>query len=69
MIFRGGEAPKDAIKISLYANGFTVADGPLRDYANNINETFMKELKEGHIPTEIIKKYGRDAHAAIENCL
>ncbi len=34
-----------------------VGDGPLRDYNTPDNQKFMKELKEGYVPTEISKNY------------
>lgn len=43
------------LKITLYSNGFKVADGEFRPYDTPENKEFMKELKEGYVPQEIRK--------------
>ena len=45
------------MKITLYSNGFIVADGPFRQYDAPENKQFMKELNEGYVPNEIRDKY------------
>lgn len=44
------------IRITLYANGFMVDDGPFRDYSGPENEQFMKEMNDGRVPSELLNK-------------
>lgn len=45
-------------KITLYRNGFTVNDGPLRDPSTPENQAFMARLMEGRVPDEITRQVG-----------
>lgn len=40
-------------KITLYKNGFTVDDGPLRDLESPENRKFVQALVSGFIPAEV----------------
>ena len=40
------------INVVLYKNGFTVNDGPLREYNTPENKQFVADVKEGYIPKE-----------------
>lgn len=53
----GGDdgAGNDELKLTLYRNGFTVDDGPLRDTEIPENMAFVEELMRGFIPSEIVK--------------
>jgi len=43
-------------KIILWKNGFTVGDGPLRDYYDPSNQAFMKQIQKGEMPSEFSKE-------------
>lgn len=62
-----GEKPDTEIRITLYQNGFTVEGGELREYEKEENKTFMKELNEGYVPTELRKKYNKKIGVALED--
>ena len=55
------------LKITLYANGFVVGDGPFRNYEAPENQQFMKELKEGNVPSEIRKTYPKGLDVGLED--
>lgn len=46
-------------KIVLWKNGFSVDDGPLRDYNDPHNAQFMNDIKAGRVPRELAV-YGND---------
>ena len=46
---------KHKINITLYSNGFQVDDTPFRPYEGEVNQKFMKQLNDGHVPDEIRK--------------
>lgn len=48
-------AGNDELKLTLYRNGFTVDEGPLRELDNPDNMKFVDDLMRGYIPTEIVK--------------
>lgn len=41
------------ITITLYSNGFSVNDGPFRNYTDPENQTFMAQLNQGRVPAEL----------------
>jgi len=41
------------MKITMWKNGFTVAEGPLRDYNDPGNQSFLDSIKQGVIPPEL----------------
>eukprot|EP01091_Cochliopodium_minus_P021558 TRINITY_DN992_c0_g1_i1.p1 TRINITY_DN992_c0_g1~~TRINITY_DN992_c0_g1_i1.p1 ORF type:complete len:352 (-),score=134.86 TRINITY_DN992_c0_g1_i1:43-1098(-) len=46
--------PKDLIRvITLYKNGFTVDDGPLRSNQDPSNKEFLQDVSSGHVPREL----------------
>ena len=59
--------PDTEIRITLYQNGFTVEGGELREYEKEENKTFMKELNEGYVPTELRQKYNKKIGVALED--
>ena len=69
MNYRGGTASDKAICITLYSNGFTVADEAFRKYEDPVNKAFMDQLKKGKIPDELRKKYKDNNEVAISNRL
>jgi UBX domain-containing protein 1 len=48
-----GDGEKEKRTITLYSNGFTVDDGPLREPNNPANEKFLAELLQGRVPSEL----------------
>lgn len=55
-----GEGPRQLgennIRITLYRNGFTVDDGPLRDLESPENKRFLELLNMGRIPPGKLKR-------------
>jgi len=49
----GGPATGGRTRITLYANGFQVADGPLRDATAPENVQFLSQLMAGRVPAEL----------------
>lgn len=43
------------IRVSLYSNGFTVNDGPFRDYNLPESKTFMEQTNQGQVPDELLR--------------
>lgn len=62
-----GKGGKTELKITLYSNGFVVADGPFRQYDAPENIQFMKELNEGYVPNEIREKYKSGISVGLED--
>lgn len=54
-----GEVGKEGtkLKITLWKNGFQVDEGEFRPYDDPRNQQFMKELKDGFVPSEIRAKH------------
>lgn len=45
---------KEVIRIiTLYKNGFTVDDGPLRSNTDPANKEFLQDVSGGHVPREL----------------
>jgi UBX domain-containing protein 1 len=68
----GGTAPSDGsaesdVKVTLWANGFQVDDGELRDYKDPANKDFMKDLNEGFVPKELSQKFNRKIGIALSD--
>ena len=40
-------------RITIYSNGFTIDNGPLRDFQAPENQQFMRELQSGRLPQGI----------------
>ena len=64
---REGGSGATSLKITLYANGFVVGDGAFRNYEAPENQQFMKELKEGNVPSEIRKQYPKGLDVGLED--
>jgi UBX domain-containing protein 1 len=48
-----GETPSGgARQITMYRDGFTVDDGPLRDLSDPMNKKFMDDIAKGQVPEE-----------------
>jgi hypothetical protein len=51
----------------MYANGFTVNDGPLRLYSEPENKEFMEQLQNGKKPKELAAQYKGQIDIAVAN--
>ena len=55
---KAGQAPAAPqelrIEVVMYANGFTVDGGPLRDYQSPPNRLFLLEIKQSRVPAEML---------------
>ncbi|VDK80050.1 unnamed protein product [Litomosoides sigmodontis] len=51
--------PSDAqeVTLSMWENGFTIDDGPLRLYSDELNNSFLQSIIEGQIPNELIRQH------------
>jgi len=63
----GSSRPKTNCKITLYKQGFTIDDGPLRPYKDTENQKFMADLKSGHIPEELRAKHKEGLDVGLED--
>ncbi len=46
--------PKEVVRVlAMYADGFTVDDGPFRPFADPANKEFLDEIGQGIIPSEL----------------
>lgn len=54
------------VTVTVYRNGFTVNDGPLRSHADPENRAFMQNLAEGYCPPELVEN-GQPADVKLEN--
>ncbi|GFR71884.1 hypothetical protein ElyMa_002103400 [Elysia marginata] len=50
-------------KLKLWKNGFSIDDGPLRDFNNPENKLFLDSIAKGEVPQELI----REAHGGEVN--
>ncbi|CAJ0928864.1 unnamed protein product, partial [Mesorhabditis belari] len=48
------------ICLTMWANGFSVEDGPLRSFDDAANQAFLQEIMRGHIPMELRRQYPTD---------
>ena len=62
-----GKGEKTELKITLFSNGFVVADGTFRPYDQPENQAFMKELNEGFVPNELREKYKGGLSVGLED--
>ena len=72
-----GEQPADApldgeegeavpVALHLWSNGFSVEDGPLRDYMTPDGQAFMRTVMRGQVPPELIQTYGRNVDLGLD---
>lgn len=48
------ENRETAVVLKMWRNGFSIDDGPLREYADPANKPFLDSIKRGQIPQELI---------------
>jgi UBX domain-containing protein 1 len=58
--------PSNAVLITLYRNGFTVNNGPLRDPALPENQQFLFLLQNGRIPPELLAGRNPSEQSALD---
>ncbi len=63
-----GSLPEGSRKITLYRNGFTVDDGPLRDLESPENKQFLASLSDGYIPREVILEQSFIVSSTLSSC-
>lgn len=42
------------IKLTMYSNGFVVDNGPFRSHSEPANQAFLKQIKDGRVPQELL---------------
>jgi len=69
---RGGAAEpapnRRMVAVTVYRNGFTVDNGPLRNLSDPANQAFMESLVQGYCPQELVQN-GQPADVKLENKL
>ena len=56
------------ITITLWANGFSVNDGPFRNYTDPQNQAFMAQINQGRVPQELASlTKGKPAAVALQD--
>ncbi|OWA51738.1 NSFL1 cofactor p47 [Hypsibius exemplaris] len=48
-----GKLDKVTIILRMYRNGFTVDNGPLREFDDPVNQDFLRSMKRGEVPREL----------------
>lgn len=63
----GGEKTK--VKVTLYKNGYMINDDheDFRTYDSPSDKEFIKDLKEGYVPKELMRKYPRGVDCGLED--
>jgi len=59
------QPPKD-IRLVLWKEGFTLDDEPLRRYDDPANKTFLDQITNGELPTEL-RHLGREVNVSMED--
>jgi UBX domain-containing protein 1 len=62
-----GGKPETNCKITLYANGFTMNDGPFRKFDDPVNQQFIASLKDGRVPEELRGKYKEGLNVGLDD--
>lgn len=63
----GDVNPDEFTLITRYRNGFTVNDGPLRDYDSPESVQFLKALDKGMVPKELAAANGGDISISLKD--
>ena len=53
---RQGPPPVDAVRITVYANGFCLNEGAFRDVQDPVNAKFLADIKKGAVPAELAQR-------------
>lgn len=54
-------ATEVSTRVTLYRNGFTVDDGPLRDFTSPANASFLRAIEQGNVPEGKTALFNRQA--------
>ena len=64
------QRPRHDVILKMWTQGFTVNDGPIRDYRSPENQQFIDAIKRGQIPPELISQaQGGEVHLDMEDHL
>jgi len=63
----GAGKSQNTCKITLYKQGFTINDGPIRFYSDPTNQKFMADLKNGHVPAELHAQFKGELDVDLED--
>ncbi|EFX87766.1 hypothetical protein DAPPUDRAFT_42769 [Daphnia pulex] len=64
---RQPEQPRTVV-LKLWKTGFSLDEGPVRDYQNPANKDFLEYIKRGEVPMELIRESrGREVHLQMED--
>lgn len=64
---REAEPPR-SVTLKLWKTGFSLDEGPVRDYHNPANKEFLDNIKRGEVPQELIRESrGREVHLQMED--
>jgi len=55
------------VRLTIYANGFTVDDGPLRLLSDDANKPFLQDLAHGRVPQELAERFGSDVAVQLKD--
>ena len=58
---------KKEIILKMWRNGFSVNDGPLREYSDPANKSFLESIKKGQVPKELISSTRGHVDLAMED--
>jgi len=58
---------KEEIKVTSYKNGFILNEGKFRDFSDEKNKKFMKQLEDGYVPQELVKQGYKNIAVALDD--
>lgn len=62
------QPPARHVHLRLWRTGFSVDDGPLREFADPENQQFLNDIRSGHIPRELVHQArGAEVHLDMED--
>ncbi|XP_041365866.1 NSFL1 cofactor p47-like [Gigantopelta aegis] len=54
--------------LKLWKDGFSIDDGPVRDFSDAINQEFLESIKKGEVPRELVRQArGREVNLNMED--
>jgi len=60
MVVEGVKVPESAKRVDMvlkmWSNGFSINDGPLRDFRDPANQSFLEDIKRGQLPEELVRE-------------
>jgi len=65
----GGAASRQVdVVLHFWRNGFSLDDGPLRDFSSQENQEFLNSIRSGEIPRELLKNaHGAEVNLSMED--